>query len=113
MKKVLLAAAILTSFMANAKLTLFSTQDAAKLALENDVLSKVFAKTKTNTFSKVSVEKIEANKFEVLVETSQDKKYCETIVNIQDKRKTAILPGGGAITTNLLVVSKINKASCL
>lgn len=113
MKKVLFSTLLLTSLVANAKLTLFSEQDAARLVLEQDVMSKVLTKSKTATFSKLSVEKIETNQFEVTVETKLDKKFCESVLKIKDKKKTAILPGGGAITTNSLIVTKIEKATCL
>lgn len=114
MKKIIILISLLTSFVANAKLTIFSSQDAARIAIEQEVLAKILKKSNTQQFVSVKVDVLETNDFVATVETksSSTEEVCITKVQIKDKRKTVILPGGGAISANKLAVSKVQKSIC-
>lgn len=114
MKKLILATLILSSVSSFAKLTVFSNLEATKLILNDEtVMSKILKKSETNTLDAVKVESDKFNEFTVTVTTSTEEAVCSTAVKVKAQKVQAEIPGGAKITTNKLVVTKIETSECM
>lgn len=110
-------ALVLTLFaptFAQAKLTVFNKESAAKLVL-NDSATMEKAKKLSNAtdFLGLSVESEKMNSFEVTLELSKLDYRCFVNVEVVAKGEAVILPGGGKIATNKLVVKSVKAEKCI
>lgn len=114
MKSLVLASLIIFSAPSFAKMTVFSNADAAKAVLnDEEVLNKIYKKSNTETFLKISVESEKTNEFDVTVETAKLDWRCESVVKVKSAPVVMTLPNGVKISTNKLVLSKVSAANCI
>lgn len=109
LKVTILSLVVVSSF---AKMTVFSSAEALRLSVSEEVLSKILTKTKTSDVLKVEVEKLTLNQFRVSLESTDGSKICDSEVLVKDKKVKAQIPGGAVITTNKLEVSNILLKNC-
>jgi hypothetical protein len=114
MKFLLILSLALFSAQSFAKMTKFSTVEAVKFVLNDEVaMSKVFKQSQTDVLVKVEVAETAFNEFEVAVQTAKLDWRCDTTVKVKTKKIIAQIPGGASITANELVLGKVSKSECV
>lgn len=108
-----LSVTLLVPTFAHAKLTVFSNEEAAKLVLNDSaVMEKAKKISKTDSFTSLSVEKQDFNKFQVSLELASENTRCTVSVDVAAVGEKIKLPSGAEIATNKLVVKKVKKELC-
>ncbi len=114
MKSLLIMSLVVFSLPSFAKLSVYRSEDAAKLVLTSDeTMDKIYQKSETEDFRRIEVENTKINEFDVVVETSKLDWRCETIVKVKAVGAVITTPNGGKIATNKLVVGKVSAAKCI
>lgn len=114
MKSLLIVSLMVLSLPSFAKLSVFRSDDAAKLVLTSDeIMEKIYQKSDTEDFRRIEVENTKINEFDVVIETSKLDWRCETVVKVKAVGAVVTTPNGGKIATNKLVVGKVLAAKCI
>lgn len=109
-----LSIALLVPTFAHAKLQVFRNEDAAKLVLnDTDVMNKAKKITETYDIQSLSVESEERNIFNVKLELGNTDYSCTVNVAVKAQSEAVVLPGGGHIATNKLVIKSVKKEKCV
>lgn len=109
-----LTLSLLVPTFAHAKLSVFRNEDAAKLVLtDSKTMDKAKKLAETQEFQSLSVEKEEFNSFNVKLELGNADYSCTVDVAVKAVGEAVILPGGGKIATNKLVVKSVKKDRCI
>lgn len=111
---IVLALTVLAPTFAQAKLTVFRTEDAAKLVFtDGTTLEKAKKISSADNFVSLSVESDKVNTFDVTLELSKLDYRCFVNVEVITKGETIQLPSGGKISTNKLVVRSVKAEKCI
>jgi predicted glycosyltransferase len=109
-----LALTLIVPTISHAKLQVFRAEDAAKLVLNDSAtMEKAKKLAEIDAFQSLAVESEEMNKFNVKLELGNEDYSCSLDVAVVAKAEAVILPGGGKIATNKLVVKSVKKERCI
>ncbi len=106
-----LTLALLVPTFAQAKLTVFSNEEAARLVLSSSSMDKAKKLSNADTFLSLSVEKERFNTFNVTLELSKQDSRC--FVNVEVVAQGEGLGRPGSVATNKLIVKSITAEKCI